>query len=90
MVALCSLVLQLEPLFSPSFFLLGLFTNHLTADAGKSGSEREFKDLVIHLKKIIKSDQVQSIHQRFKFSRCGLIIGKCCSNESVKKPELSS
>lgn len=40
------------------FFFFG---THLAADAGKYDSERELRDLVIHLRKI-KSDQVQSIH----------------------------
>ena len=71
-------------------FLLRLFNTCLASDAAKSGPEREFKHLVIHLRKIIKSDQVRSIHQGFKFSSCGIIICKSCSKESIKKPKLSS
>nr|XP_008505727.1 PREDICTED: ADP/ATP translocase 3-like [Equus przewalskii] len=72
----------------PSFiFLLGLFSTRLAADAENSGSEREFNDLIISLRRI-KSDQVQSMHQGFKFSRWGIIPHKCCSKESVKKSKL--
>lgn len=85
MVALYSLAWQLKPLFSP-FFMLGIFGTHLAADVGKSCSEREFKDLVTHLRKIISSEPAQSIHQGLEVSRYGILIYKRCSEEAAQQP----